>query len=130
MLDLEVIRGQLDEIDNEIVTLFEKRMQLCKDVAKFKIETGKQVLDRKREQSKLKVLKDQVHGDLNRSGVEDVFKQIMAVSRKLQYQILAEHNMLDAIHFQEIDQIKKTDVTVVYQGVSGAYSQSAMFQYF
>ena len=42
MLDLEVIRGQLDEIDNEIVTLFEKRMQLCKDVAKFKIETGKQ----------------------------------------------------------------------------------------
>ena len=39
MLDLEVIRGQLDEIDNEIVTLFEKRMQLCKDVAKFKIET-------------------------------------------------------------------------------------------
>lgn len=130
MLDLEKIRGQLDEIDSEIVNLFEKRMKLCEDVAEFKIQTGKQVLDRVREAQKLHTLKNQAHGELNQSGVEDVFKQIMAVSRKLQYQKLAQHNMLDVIDFQEVREIKKTDVTVVYQGVSGAYSQSAMFQYF
>ena len=130
MLDLSVIREQLDTIDSEIVALFEKRMKLCEEVAEFKIQTGKQVLDRQREAEKLHTLRSQAHGELNRSGVEDVFKQIMAVSRKLQYQVLAQHNMLDVIDFQEVEEIKKDHVTVVYQGVPGAYSQSAMFQYF
>lgn len=130
MLNLEAIRGQLDELDSELVALFEKRMSLCKEVAEFKIQTGKQVLDRKREAEKIQAVRSLAHGELNRSGVEDVFKQIMAVSRKLQYQMLAEHNMLDPIHFQAVDTIKKDHVTVVYQGVPGAYSQGAMFQYF
>ena len=39
-LDLQEIRGQLDEIDTRLVELFEKRMELCGQVAEFKIGTG------------------------------------------------------------------------------------------
>ena len=48
-LDLQEIRGQLDEIDTRLVELFEKRMELCGQVAEFKIGTGKAVYDGQRE---------------------------------------------------------------------------------
>ena len=38
-LDLQEIRGQLDEIDTRLVELFEKRMELCGQVAEFTPKT-------------------------------------------------------------------------------------------
>ena len=49
MIDLQEIRNQIDEIDDDILKLFEKRMHLTGEVAQFKIETGKQVFDKERE---------------------------------------------------------------------------------
>ncbi|MBQ3583839.1 MAG: chorismate mutase, partial [Lachnospiraceae bacterium] len=40
-LDLNEIRKQIDEVDASIVDLFEKRMDLCKNVAQYKIDNGK-----------------------------------------------------------------------------------------
>ena len=52
-LDLKEIRNKLDEIDTQLVGLFEKRMALCSDVAEFKIQTGKKVYDGERERQKM-----------------------------------------------------------------------------
>ena len=54
-MDLLEIRKELDILDREIVHLFEKRMGLVEDVARFKLDTGKAVLDSKREKEKLQV---------------------------------------------------------------------------
>ena len=56
MRDLLEIRDEIDELDSEIVRLYEKRMQLTSDVAEYKINTGKQVFDKERENSKLATL--------------------------------------------------------------------------
>ena len=53
MTDLQECRKQIDRLDKEILELFEKRMKVCEDVAQYKIETGKQVLDSERERKKL-----------------------------------------------------------------------------
>ena len=45
MLDLGEIRDKIDGIDRQLVELFEERMKLCTEVAEYKIETGKKVLD-------------------------------------------------------------------------------------
>ena len=45
-MDLLEIRDKIDSVDKELVKLFEERMDLCKDVANYKIENQKQVLDR------------------------------------------------------------------------------------
>ena len=52
-LDLNEIRQQIDEIDSSIVDMFERRMELCKNVALYKIENGKKVLDKQRENEKI-----------------------------------------------------------------------------
>jgi chorismate mutase / prephenate dehydratase len=38
MLDLNVIREQIDGIDKQLVDLFEQRMKLTKEVAEYKIQ--------------------------------------------------------------------------------------------
>ena len=49
MKDLLTLRGQIDEIDEQIVSLYEKRMEVAAGVAEYKINTGKQVFDKERE---------------------------------------------------------------------------------
>ena len=53
METLEELRVKLDEIDDQIVNLYEKRMEICAHVGEYKIQTGKKVLDRQREKEKL-----------------------------------------------------------------------------
>lgn len=129
-MDLLEIRDKIDVIDKEIERLFEDRMELCKNVAEYKISVGKAVLDKQRELEKIEKIKSQAHGEFNEKGAEEIFKQIMAISRKLQYQILANHNMLSEIDFNEVEYIEKNGVKVVYQGVEGAYAYEAMINYF
>lgn len=56
MKDLLDIRKDIDKIDEQIVKLYEERMKLTSDVAEYKINTGKQIFDKEREESKLATL--------------------------------------------------------------------------
>lgn len=129
-MDLLQIRDEIDVIDKEIERLFEERMKLCENVAEYKIATGKAVLDTQREKEKIEKIKSLANGEFNKKGAEEIFKQIMAISRKLQYKILAKHKLVKEIDFAEVPYIEKDNVKVVYQGVEGAYAYEAMINYF
>ena len=45
-MDLLELRKQLDELDVQIVALYEKRMDISSQVADYKIETGKKEIGR------------------------------------------------------------------------------------
>lgn len=130
MIDLQECRKEIDVIDKEIMSLFEKRMKVCEDVAEYKIHTGKKVLDPKREKDKLKVLEEQAHGEFNTLGVQELFQQIMAISRKRQYQLLTSNGIEEKRDYEMVDALPLKDVNVVFQGVEGAYSYAAMRAYF
>lgn len=128
-MDLGVLRGQLDEIDEKIVKLYEDRMGVCRQVAEYKIETGKKVLDQAREAEKIRKVKSLTHNEFNSHGVEELFEQIMSMSRKLQYQLLTEKGSTGRLPFIGVEEIDHK-ARVVFQGAEGAYSQMAMMQYF
>ena len=130
MVDLKELRDEIDVIDKQMVELFEKRMDICKQVAEYKIHTGKKVFDRTREKTKIDTVKNLAHNGFNEHGVEELFLQIMAMSRKLQYQLLAQNGVVGRLPFIAVDEIERSKVRVVFQGVEGAYSQAAMKQYF
>ena len=129
-MDLSQLRGELDCIDRQIVELYEKRMEVCAQVAAYKIETGKRVFDKEREQQKLKSVSELTHNELNARGIRDLFEQIMSMSRKLQYQMITEHNGGGRLSFIEMGTIDCQKCRVVFQGAEGAYSQAAMMEYF
>ncbi len=130
MKELQELREEIDEIDRQIVELFERRMAVSEEVAEFKINTGKKVFDKDRERSKIETLTSMAHNDFNRHGVEELFSQIMSMSRKKQYQLLAKNGVAGRLPFIAVDDIERDHVRVVFQGVEGAYSHAAMCQYF
>ncbi len=130
MADLLGLRDKIDEIDREIVRLFEERMEVSRKVADFKIRTGKAVFDKEREAEKLKKIKELAHTPFNATGAEELFQQVMSMSRKLQYQLLTEHGIEEERSYTMVDRLPREQVRVVFQGVEGAYSYAAMHGFF
>ena len=130
MLDLAQLRVQLDEIDGQLVKLYEDRMELCRQVGEYKLETGKRILDKEREKQKIQAVSALAHNDFNRTGISELFEQIMAMSRKLQYQIINEKGGHGNLPFFAVDKLDTDKIRVVFQGADGAYSQAAMYTYF
>lgn len=129
-MDLLELRKQIDEIDEQIVQLYERRMDISSQVADYKIETGKKVFDREREIEKLNKVKSLTHNDFNRYGIQELFEQIMSMSRKLQYKKLSEKGSLGRLPFISVDALDVQKARVVFQGAEGAYSQMAMQTFF
>lgn len=129
-MDLTELRVQIDEIDSQIVELYERRMEVAKGVAEYKIKVGKKVFDKQRELEKLEKVRSMTHNDFNAHGIQELFEQIMSMSRKLQYQLLSEHGSLGKLPFIGVEELETAKARVVFQGAPGAYSQAAMMQYF
>lgn len=129
MVDLAESRKKIDEIDAQIVALFKERMDAATDVAAYKRSTGKKVFDPEREEQKIGVLRDMVEGEFNKTSIEDLFRQIMSISRKHQYQVLGPRE--EEIPFTEIEHIEITrDTKVAYFGETGSFTEQAMFEMF
>ena len=129
-MDLGKLRNQLDQIDERIVELYEERMEICSRVADYKIETGKKVLDKAREEEKLRKVRSLAHNEFNAHGIQELFEQIMSMSRKLQYNKLTKEGVGGRLPFIGVDKLDTENARVVFQGAEGAYSQMAMIRYF
>lgn len=130
MEDLLKLRDEIDIIDNEIVSLYEKRMKIAEGVARYKIATGKKVFDREREVSKLNTLSAKATSEFTKVGIVELFEHIMAVSRKRQYQLLTENGLVELPELESVNDFVVPNARIVFQGVEGAYSQQAMMEYF
>lgn len=130
MWDLNRIRGEIDQTDRQMVDCYRKRMELVHQVAEYKLETGKKVLDRAREAVKLETLTGLVDTDFDKHAIHEIFSLLMAISRKQQYQMLAERGMTEKLTYVLTDRLVTKPVRVVFQGVEGAYGYLAMKEFF
>ena len=84
MRDLKELRVEIDRIDRQMVALFEERMGISREVAEYKVATGKKILDKEREQQKLEAVKALTDNDFNSYGEEELCEKIMARGWKVQ----------------------------------------------
>ena len=85
-MNLEELRQEINQIDDELVVLLEKRMKLVNQVATYKQETGKAVLDAKREEVILGRVADHVENPAYKDTILATFKDILKNSRAYQEQ--------------------------------------------
>ncbi|MBV1943654.1 chorismate mutase [Streptococcus parasuis] len=90
-MDLDMIRSQINQLDEELVALLEKRMELVDQVAAYKRATGKPVLDTIREKAVLERVGKLVQKDDYRSAIQATFSDMIAQSRAYQSSKLANH---------------------------------------
>ena len=127
MAELSEYRTQIDEIDNGIVELFERRMHLADEIGAYKREHDLPVLDRGRERAKLAEMTQLVPEELQ-DNVSVLFQLIMEASRTRQYQITNRDNeTVKAIEqaLANTPNLFPQHSFVACQGVEGAYSQIA-----
>ncbi|MDO5154790.1 MAG: bifunctional chorismate mutase/prephenate dehydratase [Eubacteriales bacterium] len=129
--DLSVTRQEIDKVDQQIVELIEKRMDLALEVAKYKMSTGKPIYDRQRELEKLEKLGTIASTEFNAKSVQELFLQIMSVSRRYQYSVIGDQDHVIDGMFEKKEALDITaDTKVAYAGVPGAFAEMAMIDYF
>jgi chorismate mutase/prephenate dehydratase len=129
MIDLDITREKIDRVDRQMVELFQERMELAKDVAEYKLASGKPVFDKERERSKLDTLGGMGTNEFNSRGIRELFAQIMSLSRKFQYGMLPKTTKME--EFQCLNKIPIDENTkVVYFGVPGTHTHQAMGEFF
>ncbi len=84
---LKKLRDTLDEIDNEVLSLLNKRMETVHKVGEVKAQSGGAIYRPEREKSIIDRLHEQSqesNGSLNRNAIEALFLEIFAISRNLE----------------------------------------------
>lgn len=88
MKSLEESRAAIDAVDRQIVRLFEERMVIARDVARYKMEHGMPVLDRSREEKVLQSRAAMLDDPYWAGSVRQLYEGIMALSRAEQEKLL------------------------------------------
>ena len=81
---LEKQRAEIDAIDREIVTLFERRMQVVVDVARIKKENGIAILDANREKEVITKVQSYLKDDTLKEELAEAYETLMKVSKDYQ----------------------------------------------
>ena len=87
MNTLDDCREEIDTIDNEILTLLNKRMKVVKRVGEIKKDTGGAIYRPEREKAiieRLVIRSEKEGGLLSKSAIEAIFLEIFAVARNLE----------------------------------------------
>lgn len=134
MQELEALRGQIDEIDQKLVRLFEQRMAVTRQVGEYKQKQGMPVLDQTRHREVLESKAKLLLEPSLKTDVTLLYETIMGMSRRQQRKIVREGAEEPSYaRIQAAMESRRTPVAaprVVYQGEPGAYSEQASRNFF
>ncbi|NIR51927.1 chorismate mutase [candidate division KSB1 bacterium] len=87
-MDLEDWRGKIDDVDQQILHLLNKRAQFSIEIGKIKKQRELPIHSPEREKAILMRMADQNAGPLSDEAVRRVFERVIDESRKLEKDIL------------------------------------------
>ena len=77
-------RAEIDAIDREIVSLFERRMQVVMDVARIKKENGMAIFDASREKEVIAKVQSYLKDATLKEELAEAYETLMKVSKDYQ----------------------------------------------
>ena len=92
MEKLEICRDLIDSIDNQIIELYVKRMEIVKEITKLKIENDLPVLDQNREKIMLEKNLEKINNDEFKKYYKDVLEGFLKASKEMQKDIISKNN--------------------------------------
>lgn len=126
-MEIQELRGQLNEIDNQLSELFARRMNISGQVAEYKREHNMPVLDRSREREIIARVTEGKPEEIA-GYIRLLYNNIFDLSRSYQNVKLAPRSPLNEVIARALAGTPDTmpgSATVACQGTEGAYSQIA-----
>ena len=126
-MDLNDYRKEIDQIDDELIALFAKRMETAEKIAAYKQANGLRVLDARHEKEKMRTLMEKTPEEL-REYVSSLYSLIFELSRSRQNRLLHKQSPLAESIQAAIEQtppLFPEKAAVACQGVEGSNSQIA-----
>ena len=126
-MDIQDYRAKIDQVDSELVRLYGERMEITKEIGRYKREHNLPVLDTERERNLLNRV-GEMAGEENENGVRALFGFLMSQGRTSQLLDGRKESTLGnqiRTALQETPQLFPPKAVVACQGVEGAYSQKA-----
>ena len=124
-MELDELRGGINRLDHIIQDAFTERMELCKEVARFKQERGMQIFQTDREKEILNRIRDNAPEGLEAPSAL-LFQTVMDISKYLQYREI--HQNHEPYSFRSLG--IAPGVSVACQGIAGANAETAAKQIF
>lgn len=84
MTEKEELRQQIDALDQELVTLLNRRLTLAQDIGRIKNRQGQRTLDFQREEEVLAHLMRLNPGPLSQAALKNIFREIISAARQIQ----------------------------------------------
>lgn len=123
MRDLDEIRKDINAVDDQILALFEQRMDLSCEVAAYKRANHLPVYDAAREAKNLDKFEQKAKNPAYAKWARCLSQELMRYSKELQRQSVSEP--------YDIASKKQTgEVHIAYQGSEGSYGEEASLSYF
>ncbi len=131
MKDIKYLRGQIDTIDHQMVSLFQQRMEVSREVAEYKIAHDIPVLDPERVRAELQAKAAMVADPQLKTDVAKLYEVIMSLSRGCQRRVMQDQEPTPPGYPQAVELAAPVEEPrVVYQGMPGAYSEEAAVDFF
>ena len=86
-MEIDDIRSQIDEIDKQLLPLFEQRLALCLAVGREKQALGRPLYDWTRELRKIRVLRESAAPE-TADAVAGIFKSLISLCRQYEVDVL------------------------------------------
>lgn len=124
MKEIDTCRKEIDEIDEEMIALFEKRMMVAREVVRYKLEHELEIFQPQREQQVIEKNLRKVTQENLKEYACLFLRDMMNISKSYQATFMPSNNTFD------LQQPKTKDVIVGFQGIPGSFSYKALDMYF
>ncbi len=125
-MGIDEIRKEIDVIDDQIVDLFNKRMEISSRIAAQKAQDGKAVSDKSREREILEKVRAKA-GSLERYA-NTLYNTIFSLSKSYQNELISQTSNIAKVVELALEnpaEVFPQTGTIACQGVEGGYSQMA-----
>ncbi|MGL4451760.1 MAG: chorismate mutase [Sarcina sp.] len=121
MKDLDYCRNRIDEIDKKLIELFEERMNIVVDVARYKEANNLPIFNKKREDEVIAKNVARVKDEDLKSYTRDMLHSLMDISKEYQ---------CEKIGRREAPLAKGKEIKLGFQGDLGSFGEEALIKYF
>lgn len=124
-MNLDELRNEINDIDGQMLQLFLKRMDLCRNVAQYKKENDLPIMQAGREQQVIDRIKASCPEHMADASAV-LFTEIMDISKCLQSEVLTYGKVYPTPEYFSPDKVQ----VIACQGTTGAYAETACIKLF